>query len=140
MAHQHLNQQQNEQEQSTKTYRVHDSTSNVTFHDGIMRVDGRPQAPTRVEHWESSNGITNYTTVEWRDPATGEYRTSCNCPGWAIKKSGKPRQCCHTQDMEGKKPCRKKKVESVAITSIDLAVSEIPDMIDGRELRGILLD
>jgi hypothetical protein len=42
--------------------------------------------------------------------------------------------------MEGTKPCPRKKIEAVAITSVAQAVEEIPDLHDGRELRGIMLD
>lgn len=105
-----------------------------------MHANGRGQRPVRVEHWESSNGLTTYTCVEWQDPVTGERRTSCNCPGWTNKKKDKARSCCHTKDMEGTKPCPRKKIEAVAITSVDVAMENIPDIHDGRELRGIMLD
>jgi len=105
-----------------------------------MTVNGQSQRPVKVEHWESSNGLTTYSTVEWKDPNSNEHRTSCNCPGWSNKRKNQPRGCCHTKDLEGTKPCPRKKVESVAVTSLAQAIEEIPELMDGRELRGIMLD
>jgi len=112
----------------------------VSFQGGIMHVAGQPQRPNQVEHWESSNGLTTYTTVEWIDPGTGMRRTSCNCPGWTRKKPGKPRGCMHTKDMEGTEPCTKRsKVDSIRIQSAQQAAAEIPE-VDGKALRGIEID
>lgn len=105
-----------------------------------MHVNGQPQRPTKVEHWESTNGYTNYTTVEWQSPVDGTKRTSCNCPGWANKRKDTARGCCHTKDMEGTKTCNRRRVESVTITSVEQARQEIPDIHDGRELRAIMID
>lgn len=141
MAQRHSNQQQTTQEQSNvKTYLPINENSEVAFSDGVMTVRGQPQRPVRVEHWESSNGMTTYTTVEWQDPQTQEHRTSCNCPGWANKRSGSDRSCCHTKDMQNEKACTRRKVESLAITSVQQAMAEIPDIREGRQLRGIMLD
>lgn len=141
MAPSNSNRQRTEQEQSTEQrYVPITEESNVSFSDGVMVVDGIVQQPSKVEHWESSNGITTYTTVEWTSPTNpNEKRTSCNCPGWTHKKKGKPRECTHTKDMEGVSPCRRTKVESVVISSVQQAIDEIPDITDGRELRGIML-
>lgn len=124
-----------ETEVETTVY-VHDNRD-VSFRDGIMHVHRQPQQPIRMEQWESSNGITTYTTVEWRDPVTGELRTSCNCPGWAIKRANRVRRCCHTDDMEGVKPCQRRRVDTQSIHSIEEAVEKIPDIHDGKELREI---
>lgn len=114
--------------------------ASVTFRDGLMLVGGAPQRPNRVVQWESSNGITNYSCVEWIDPATGNRRTSCNCPGWAIKKAGRDRQCTHTLDMEGRKTCTRKRVDTTQIRSAAQAAAVVPDLVDGRELRSIMVD
>ncbi len=111
----------------------------VVFSSGNMMVNGAAQTPVQAEHWESSNGVTTYTTVKWRDPSTGEERVSCNCPGWAMKKSGRLRRCKHTDDMMGVKTCSAKKVKTVTINNIQEAEAEIPKY-DGKELRGIMLD
>ena len=116
-----------------------ENSDGVTFSNGTMMVNGAPKVPVEVEHWESSNGVTNYSTVKWNDPESQEQRCSCNCPGWAMKKPGKPRRCKHTDDMMGIKTCKAKKVETVTITNLSQAREEIPKF-DGRELRGIMLD
>ena len=117
-------------------YQSVESTDGVTFSSGNMIVNGAVQVPLEVEHWESSNGITNYATVKWHDPETDAKRCSCNCPGWAMKKPGKPRRCKHTDDMMGIKTCKAKKVDTIAITSVRAAEEAIPKF-EGRELRGI---
>lgn len=131
----HFRQQQS-QEQTT-TYVTNDT--GVSFRDGVMHVDGRPLRPLRVESWFSSNGYTTYQTVEWEDPVTMERRTSCNCPGWAHKR-GSRRECVHTKDMEGIKPCTRDKANTHVIRTVADAVAHVPDMRDGRALRGIMLD
>jgi len=112
----------------------------VSFQGGVMHIAGNPQIPNRVENWESSNGLTQYTTVEWVEPGTGIRRTSCNCPGWTNKKSGKARSCCHTKDMEGTKACNKKRLGDKQIRSLADAVNAVPDIVDGKHLRGIDID
>lgn len=113
---------------------------NQSFSNGVMQVGGMPQVPTDVQTWKSSNGNTVYTTVKWRDPTTGKFRTSCNCPGWAIKRGNKTyRECCHTKDMEGVATCKKERGTTTAIKTVEDAVKSIPDMEDGRELRGIMI-
>lgn len=87
----------------TRQFGSVENSDGVNFSDGIMMVDGVPQTPKMSEEWESSNGVTKYTTVMWEDTRTGLLRCSCNCPGWAIKKNGKPRECKHTKDMMGGK-------------------------------------
>lgn len=128
---------QQETTEATVAHQAVTKSSNVTFSNGVMLVDGRSQTPVRVAHWESTNGLSRYTTVEWQDPVTGLKRTSCNCPGWTHAKGEQPRGCCHTQDMEGVKPCNRKRIEDLAITSVAQAQAEIPSIKEGRELRGI---
>jgi|GEM_PF-5958169 len=132
-----------EQQQSSNqvhpNYASVENEDGVSFSQGNMRVDGSNQVPTRVEHWESSNGTTQYTTVEWNDPSTNLKRVSCNCPGWAMKKKGKPRQCKHTKGLMGIKACNSRQISATAITTAVQAEQEIPKF-DGRELRGIMLD
>lgn len=106
-----------------------------------MHVNGAPQRPNRVEVWESSNGLTNYSTVEWVNPADpSEKRTSCNCPGWAHKKPGKARSCMHTLDMEGLKTCPRQRVDTQQIRTVAQAVELVPEIQDGRFLRSIMID
>ena len=127
------------QQETSQEFSPVGNESGVAFSNGVMHVNGTPQRPELVEHWESSNGLSTYTTVTWVDPGTGTKRTSCNCPGWAHKR-GNTRGCCHTKDMEGTKPCPRKKVERIDIQTVEQAVEEIPDVRNGRELRGIMLD
>jgi hypothetical protein len=118
---------------------VHDERG-VSFTNGIMHVMRQAQRPVEVARWESSNGMTVYTTVKWRDPITGELRTSCNCPGWVMKRRDRRRRCCHTDDMEGVKVCSRTRVDSMAIHSLAEAAEAIPEVHGGRELREINLD
>jgi hypothetical protein len=118
---------------------VHDD-ENVSFRDGTMHVGGQPMWPAKVSRWESSNGTTVYTAIIWYNQGTGEWRTSCNCPGWAIKKRGKHRQCTHTKDLEGIQVCPRKKVGANEIRSVQEAVELVPDMEFGKCLRSIELD
>ncbi len=136
------NQQQTtlSQNQVHVDYASAENADGVTFANGNMLVNGAWQVPEEAQRWESSNGITIYTTVIWRDPATGRRRMSCNCNGWAMKKKGKPRQCRHTNDMMGIKTCDSKRVDAThRITTITQAENIVPKF-DGRELRGIMLD
>lgn len=127
-------------EQTQKTEYAHDNQDQA-FLNGVMHVNNMPQVPVEVQNWKSSNGNTVYTTVKWQDPASGRFRTSCNCPGWAIKKKGKThRECCHTKDMEGEAVCAKERADHLhTISSREDAVKLIPDIEDGRELRGIMI-
>lgn len=110
----------------------------VTFSKGNMLVDGMAQIPRQVQDWESSNGLSHYTAVMWEHPTTGEMRCSCNCPGWAIKRKGTPRQCEHVKDMMGLMTCKKTRIDQrpVRITTVSQAEERI-NKFDGKELRGI---
>jgi hypothetical protein len=119
------------------------SDANVGFRAGVMYVGGMPQIPTQRAQWESSNGLSVYTTVTWRDPTNGQLRTSCNCPGWANSAKRGKRHCCHTKDMEGIERCDKNKHEEArAITTVADVAAFIPTIThDGaKELRGIMLE
>jgi hypothetical protein len=103
-----------------------------------MHIEGIPQRPEKVQNWLSTNGLTTYTTVKWVDPSTGDARTSCNCPGWTIKKAHKHRECAHTKDMEGIATCNREKADDpIIIRSAEDAVESIPDVHVGKELRAI---
>jgi hypothetical protein len=117
------------------------NTDGVAFSRGNMFVNGQAQTPTHVRHWEASNGLSQYTTVQWEDSASGEKRCSCNCPGWAFAKKGKLRRCKHTDDMMGIRNCDATPVdaEPVRIQTVQEAEKSIP-RFDGRQLRGIMLD
>lgn len=125
-----------EQQQQQQEF-LHDNASQ-SFSGGVMHIRGVPQRPLEVVVWESTNGNTHYSTVLWEDPATGQRRTSCNCPGWAMKKAGKShRECKHTRDMEGISTCNANRVEATRIQSVEQAVAAIDTIVDGKELRGI---
>lgn len=57
------------------------------FQDGQKITDGQRFDAIRTEDFTSSNGVTIYTATLWED-----HTTSCNCPGWAIRKT-----CKHTK-------------------------------------------
>lgn len=65
------------------------------FHDGQKITDGKRFDALRTEDFTSSNGVTIYTATLWED-----HTTSCNCPGWAIRKT-----CKHTKTL-GSRPDR----------------------------------
>ena len=71
----------------------------VSFSGGVMHVAGVRQEPVRIAENQSSNGLTKYVAVIWRDPNTGGLRTSCNCAGWTIKR-GRFRTCKHVQALQ----------------------------------------
>jgi hypothetical protein len=127
------------QEQTATNKFVHDN-ARITFSDGTMHVNGQPMWPDDVANFLSSNKLTTYTAIVWRDVASGERRTSCNCPGWTIKRRGQPRQCTHTKDLEGIKPCSRPRVSSTSVQSVAQAVELVPDIAYGKCLRAIDLD
>lgn len=114
------------------------SDSGVTFSGGVMLVHGAPQRPELVEKWESSNGLTQYTTVGWKSDSTGERRVSCNCPGWTMKKKGQSRRCKHTDSMIGVATCDARRLtdEPIRVQTIAEAEALIPKF-NGRPLREI---
>ena len=121
-------------------YASAESADGVVFSSGNMIVDRNFQIPLEAQRWESTNGITVYTTVKWQDPITQLKRVSCNCLGWTMKKNGKVRRCKHTDDMMGIKSCNAKQVNvSTPIRTIREAEAVVP-RFDGRELRGLMLD
>lgn len=86
-----------EQQISAADYQAVYSGSGVVFSKGRMLVDGELQDPTESFNSPSSNGITQYNTVVWKSPTSGELRISCNCPGWTHAKKGQQRSCKHTK-------------------------------------------
>lgn len=78
---------------------VGDGGPTISFPGGVMHVSGQAQEAVRIAENASSNGLTKYVAVIWRDPATGELRTSCNCAGWAVKR-GSFRTCKHVQALQ----------------------------------------
>ncbi len=127
--------------QETTTYLQSDA--NVAFRSGVMYVGGMPQIPIQSAQWRSSNGLSVYITVTWRDPGNGQLRTSCNCPGWANSAKRGKRHCCHTKDMEGIERCNKERYqEPQTITTVADVAAFIPTVTaEGtKELRGFLLD
>tara|TARA_Y100001963_G_scaffold141765_1_gene210404 strand:+ start:10900 stop:11220 length:321 start_codon:yes stop_codon:yes gene_type:complete len=54
-------------------------------HGRLLLDDGSPDDPDIVQEFLSSNGTTVYTAIRWRQ----SQQCSCNCPGWAFRKSCK---------------------------------------------------
>lgn len=132
--------QQMGQNQVHRDYQSVENVDGVSFSQGNMFVNGMAQVPEEAQRWESSNGVTVYTTVKWNDSTTGAKRVSCNCPGWAMKRKDGPRRCKHTDDMMGVKNCTGRKIDgSTVIRTIKQAEAIVPKF-DGRELRGIMFD
>jgi len=126
-------QQTGEVTSTEEVYQSVEAEDGVTFSVGNMLVDGEPQIPIEVQQWQSrSNQLTTYTTVKWENPGTGELRCSCNCPGWAMKRNGKPRMCKHVKDMMGVKTCRDQKGEGQRITSRRQAEANVPGFNQGN--------
>ena len=84
-----------------------------TFSGGVMHVDGVAQEVVRVLDTPSSNGVTKHTTIIWRDSSTGQLRSSCNCQGWAIARSG-VRACKHTTQLQDNPSLGRTLAEAVA--------------------------
>ena len=103
----------------------------------MAQLAGRALRPARVSRPMSSNGLTEYTTVEWVDPATGVKYHSCNCPGWAFKKGGQARTCKHVEAL-----LRGVIVSPVTnITTPEEAVDNVPTIaVDARRLRAICFE
>ncbi len=134
-----LQQQQQQLQDAVNVYASVESTDGVVFRKGHMFVNNQPQVPESTYNYESSNGLTNYTAVKWRDPGTREQRVSCNCPGWAIKKPGQPRGCKHTRAIMGGQPSSLAAVLITHVRSAEHAESLIPKL-DGRALRSLIFD
>jgi len=92
-------QQQHEQTAAVAYVPISRGGPTISFQGGIMHVDGEACEPVRILDQASSNGLTRYAAVIWRRPTTGELRSSCNCPGWAVMR-GAFRTCKHTQQLE----------------------------------------
>ena len=134
------NLQQQQTQNTENVYASVETTDGVTFSGGHMFVNGQPQIPGATYNYNSSNGLTQYTSVKWRDPGTRAQRVSCNCPGWAIKKPGKPRVCKHTRAIMNGQP--NSASLSAAVTTIRSAAQAqtlIPNL-DGRALRSLVFD
>jgi hypothetical protein len=54
-------------------------------HGRLLLDDDSPDEPDVVQEYISSNGTTVYTAVRWKK----SQQCSCNCPGWAFRKSCK---------------------------------------------------
>jgi len=73
----------------------------ATFRDGKkVNPDGSVHDIAKVKHPISSNGTTQYTTIQWADGVV-----TCDCPGWTILKKDKhgrpkPRTCKHCKAAE----------------------------------------
>jgi hypothetical protein len=70
----------------------------MAISEASFTQDGRKRNPggeivdmVALKESLSSNRITRYTTIRWADD-----KLSCNCPGWAFKKSD-GRKCKHTK-------------------------------------------
>jgi hypothetical protein len=113
-----------------------------TFSGGIMFLDGVQQEAVRILDTPSSNGLTKYSTVIWRDPNTGELRVSCNCNGWAIARSS-TRSCKHTRQLQDNPTLGRTLAEAVAeVARTPAAVSPQTTVIVaaiGKSQRSIMI-
>lgn len=67
------------------------SNYNYAFSNGILlRPGGLRDEPAQIIERESSNGLTVYTAILWKH----ENVASCNCPGWANR-----RTCKHVKEL-----------------------------------------
>lgn len=124
--------QRQEQQTETEAGQIVSDMTGVSFIRGLMRVHGVTQHIIRSIRRNSSNGTTRYTAIEWAHPTTDIRRVSCNCPGWANR-----RTCKHTKEL----------IEAPGLGLIDDATL-LPDELvasatptthttaDGRNLRG----
>lgn len=111
----------------------------VGFSNGIMVVNGIMQLMMRFINRLSSNGHTRYTAHEWAHPTDDSRRFSCNCPGWANR-----RTCKHIKELEGNADLGSVVDVGEADVTLALATSNItaaPTTVehttsDGRRLRG----
>lgn len=129
-------QQRQEEESQVKQYiPVGDSGPTVAFPHGVMTVGGRQQDPQRILEAASSNGLTKYTAIVWRDPDSGALRTSCNCPGWAIKR-GATRSCKHTEALQSDNTAGMSYRELLHSPSIEVTQRTEEIMVARRETGG----
>lgn len=139
-----IQRQRNQQEQAYQhSFVPVPKSGGPTFHKGVMHLDGVVQEAVRILDTQStSNGLTKYTTVIWRDPGTGELRTSCNCNGWAMARSG-VRGCKHTRVLQENPSLGRTLAEAVAeATASPTAVAPVTAQIVtaiGKSQRSIMI-
>lgn len=134
------NLQQQQTQNTENVYASVESADGVAFRKGHMFVNDQPQIPEATYNYDSSNGLTQYTSVKWRDPGTRAQRVSCNCPGWSMKKPGQPRACKHTRAiMSGQPNSASLSARVTPIRSAAQAQTLIPNL-DGRALRSLVFD
>jgi len=103
-----------------------------------MHVNGRAQRPARSVTFRSTNGLTMYTAVDWEDPASGDLRSSCNCPGWTIwRDKSKPRTCAHVVALVADNFNGLDVVANQAIHSAAEALEFAPTIKDSETLRSL---
>lgn len=71
------------------------ATERMSFIRGVMYINQVAQNMVRWIHRLSSNGTTRYAAIEWADPVDDSRRFSCNCPGWANR-----RTCKHIVELQ----------------------------------------
>lgn len=108
----------------------------MAFIGGIMHINGIAQHIIRTVQRVSSNGTTRYTAIEWADPGDDSRRTSCNCPGWANRRS-----CKHVKELEDNPGIGLLNDADVVLPGI----AQRPRIVehrteDGRALRGLSFD
>lgn len=86
-----------QREQNTTTGRGVPSpgTESMSFRLGVMYINSIAQLLVRFIHRLSSNGTTRYAAIEWAHPVDDSRRFSCNCPGWANR-----RTCKHVVELQ----------------------------------------
>lgn len=67
----------------------------MSFRGGVMYINSIAQIMIRMIHRLSSNGHTRYAAHEWAHPVDDSRRFSCNCPGWANR-----RTCKHITELQ----------------------------------------
>lgn len=127
-----IRQQQRQNVSTEVTYRS-SADPGIGYSNGIMVVDGVLQQPVKAMDFESSNGLSRYTAIEWAHPGDHTHRFSCNCPGFTKRSE---RNCKHltalqTGNMAKVKLVTQRQIQSVA----DAVASGLPD---GKELRGFM--
>lgn len=127
------------QEQTAAPHRVPVSADRtISFPQGVMHVAGVRQDIRRIIERRSSNGLTKYVAIEWSHPATGELRTSCNCPGWTRHAA---RSCKHTQEFDNNHLVGAEYADEVQLpTQITARARPVDQIIDGKHLRGFTFD
>lgn len=86
--------------------------------------DGRTHTIAASQQNLSSNGTTVYTLLQWSNGAL-----SCNCPGWAMKKT-----CKHTKAAERRGGVQPQQVTAPAINALQVQAAATASQPQGRRV------